>query len=168
VSGSAGRAGAAAYAYATGDREALRSVGLDYDELQSLGDPLAITCRIVEAACDVPDSTIEEAEERYVAAEVAEWVLEQANAGAAPTPEEITRHAIAAIMTEVISTEMGEVVRNSERDAYEVELDLRQSAQILADKAQLSVSGASEAELASAIERGIEALREIYLSGAPS
>lgn len=162
VSGSTGRAAAAAYAYATGDRAGLQALGLDYDSLRALGDPLAITCQIVEAACDAPNSTIEESEERYVAADVAEWVLEQSEAGSAPTPEEITRHAIATIIAEVISTEMGEVLRQRAQDSYDVERELRESAEILAGKAELSVSGASGPELAKAIEEGLETLRTIY------
>lgn len=162
VSSSSGRAAAAAYAYATGDREGLQALGLDYDNLLALNDPLAVACRIVDVACDVPNSTIEDGEERWVAADVAEWVLQQAEAGAPPTPEEITRHAIGTIIAEVISTEMGEVLRQRAQNSYDVELELRESAQILADKADLSVTGASAAELASAIEGGIEALRAIY------
>jgi hypothetical protein len=162
VSSSTGRAAAAAYAYATGDREGLQALGLDYDNLLALNDPLAVACRIVDVACDLPNSTIEDGEERWVAADVAEWVLQQAEAGAPPTPEEITRHAIGTIIAEVISTEMGEVLRQRAQNSYDIELELRESAQILADKADLSVTGASAAELASAIEGGIEALRAIY------
>jgi hypothetical protein len=162
VSRSTGRAAAAAYAYATGDRAGLQALGLDYDSLRALGDQLAITCRIVEAACDAPNSTIEDSEERYVAAEVAEWVLKQSEAGSPPSPEEITRYAIATIIVEVISTEMGEVLRRRSQDAFDIERELHESAEILAGKAGLSVSGASEVELAKAIEDGIETLRAIY------
>lgn len=162
VSTSTGRAAAAAYAYATGDRAALQALGLDYDTLRALNDPLAVSCRIVEVACDAPNSTIEDGEERWVAADVAEWVLQQADGGAPPTPEEITRYAIGTIIAEVISTEMGEALRQRAQSSYDVELELRESAQILAHKADLSIAGASAAELASAIEGGIEALRAIY------
>jgi len=52
VSKAAGRAGHLALAYSSGNREALREAGLNYDELRALGDPVAIGIKIVEAAFD--------------------------------------------------------------------------------------------------------------------
>ena len=50
----------------------------NYDELRALGDPVAIGIRIVETAFDAKaDSTIADAEERGIVAEVVAWILEQ-------------------------------------------------------------------------------------------
>jgi hypothetical protein len=167
VSGSAGRAGAAAYAYATGDRATLQSLGLDYDTLRQLGDPIEITRRLVEAACGpLSNGTLEEHEERYVAASVAEWVLEQTEAGSTPTPEEIARYSIAAVIAEVLATEINRDLQEHPESVAEVaEAELFSAAEIVASKAELSVEGASPEELSEAIESGIETLREIYGAG---
>lgn len=164
VSGRAGRAGAAAYAYATGDRAGLSEFGLDFDSLQALGDPIEVTRRIVDAACGpLANGSLEEHEERYVAASVAEWVLEQAEAGSPPTPEEIARYSIAAVVAEVLATVINEHLNQRPADiAAVVESELFEAAQVLADKVELSVHGATEAELARAIEGGIEMLKQIY------
>lgn len=164
MAGSAGRAAAAAYAYATEDRASLSALGLDFDDLRALRDPIEVTRRIVETACGPrSSSTLEEHEERYVAARVAEWVLEGTQDGATPTPEEITRYAIATIIAEVIASEIGEALKQwPEKVEVIADSELRDAAEVLASKAELSVTGASEAELAKAIEDGINTLREIY------
>lgn len=164
AAGKAGRAGAAAYAYATGDRAALSTFGLDFDRLRALGDPIEVTRRIVDAACgELANGTLEEHEERYVAASVAEWVLEQSEAGALPTPEDIARHSIAAVVAEVLATEINDAI-NQRPDAVAAvaESELFEAAEVLANKVQLSVNGATEAELSKAIEDGIETLKQIY------
>jgi len=165
--GSAGRAAAAAYAYQTGNVAELERLGLRYDELRTLGDPLEVTSRIVAAACGPNESTIEDMEQRYVAAELAEWVFEQ-GAEAVPTPEEIVRKTISLIIVETLESETGDLLRNGQRPAWATELaegELRDAAEVLAQRATLSVDGVSEAEFAAAIENGIETLRQI-LGGA--
>jgi hypothetical protein len=153
-----------AYAYATGDRAGLAALGLDFDSLRALGDPLAITIRIVEVACGpLGNGTLEEHEERYIAASVAEWVLEQSDGGSTPTPEEIARHSIAAVVAEVLATEISEALNQRPDEVAAVaEAELLEAAEILASKVELSVSGATEAELSKAIEEGIETLKQIY------
>jgi len=81
---SAGRAAAAAYAYRTSDATTLERLGLDYNELRALGDEFEVLRRIVDVACGSPDSTIEDHEQRRIAADVAEWVLEQGRDGNPP------------------------------------------------------------------------------------
>lgn len=166
--GSAGRAAAAAYAYQTGNAAGLESLGLNYEELRGLGDPLEITGRIVAAACGpVGESTIEDMEQRYVAAQVAEWVFEQ-GPNAVPSPDEIARKTISLIIVEALESETGELLRDGKRPAWTTEVaesELRGAADALAERATLSVEGASAAEFAAAIEDGIETLREI-LGGA--
>lgn len=164
AAGAAGRAGAAAYAYATGDRAGLAALGLDFDSLRTLGDPIAVTTRIVEAACGpLGNGTLEDHEERYVAASVAEWVLEQAESGSPPAPEEIARHSIAAVVAEVLATEITEALnQRPEEVAAVAEEELFEAAEVLASKVDLSVNGVTEAQLSKAIEEGIDTLKQIY------
>lgn len=159
--GTAGRAAAAAYAFRTGDAAALERLGLNYDELSALGSPTEVARRIVDAACGPrTDSTIVDHEQRLVAADVAEWVIREQEAGSLPTPEEITRHAIATIIAEAVLVETA-----ASTEAHELgemtESEVRDSAEALAAKAALSVEGATEAEFSTAIEAGLETLRKI-------
>jgi hypothetical protein len=161
----AGRAAAAAFAYRSGDAPTLAEFGLDYAELAALGNDFEVTRRIVDAACGPrADSTIEDHEQRLVAADVAEWVLSQQQDGAPPTPEEIVRHTIGLIIADAALSEAGELVNNSER-ANLAESEIRDAAEALAARATLSVGGATEAEFTRAIEEGIETLRTILEGG---
>ena len=138
-----GRAAASAYAYARGDTAELRSLGLDYGELRALDDPIEVTRRIVDAVCgQQADGTLEEAEERYVAASVADWVLEQSESGELPDVDDVARYVIAAIITEVLSSELGAALHDKPdeiADAAEDELPI--SATVLARQAELNASG---------------------------
>lgn len=156
----AGRAAAAAYAYRTGDATTLARLGLSYDELRSLGDEFEVLRRIVTMACAVPDSTIEDHEQRLVAAEVAEWVLEQEREGAPPTPEEIVRQTIATIIAETLLVESGDLVNNHD-EADVAEKDIRDAAEAMAAQAPLSVDGATENEISRAVEAGLDTIRSI-------
>ena len=159
-----GRAAAGAYAYATGDAAGLLSLGLDYGELQALDDPFEVTRRIVDAVCgQQADGRLEEAEERYVAASVAGWVLEQSEDGELPDVDDVARYAIAAIVTEVLSSELGEALRDRPDEVTDVpEDELRDAAMVVARQAELTTPGPTEDELAKAIEDGLEKLRLIY------
>jgi hypothetical protein len=161
----AGRAAAAALAYRTGDAETLRRLGLDYDELRGLGDEFEVLRRIVDMACSASDSTIEDHEQRLVAAEVAEWVLTLEGSGYIPTPEEIVRQTIAFIVAEALLSESGNLLSTSD-NAVMAEQEIRDVAEALANQAQLSVDGATEDEITQAIESGIETLRSIH-GGSP-
>jgi len=160
---SAGRAAAAAYAYRTGDTATLQRLGLDYNELRGLGDEFEVLRRIVDMACSAPDSTIEDHEQRLVAADVAEWVMEQD--GVPPTPEEIVRQTIAVIITETLLVESGGLV-NSHDQADVAESDIRDAAEAMAAQATLSVDGATEDEISRAVEAGLETIRGIVGAGA--
>jgi len=166
---SAGRAAAAAYALRTGDAETLRQLGLDYNELRDTRDPIEVTRRIVEAACGpLSDGTIEDEERRYVAAEIAQWVLEENEAGAPPEPEEIVREAIARIIFEAATTESAAQLRDGNRPTWatrEGERQIRESADALAQRAELSPAGPTVEEFERAIEQGIETLRNIFWGG---
>jgi hypothetical protein len=163
----AGRAASAAYAFSKEDRETLSKLGLSYDELRGLTDPLELISRIVEAACGSQDSTIEDHEQRMVAAEVAEWVIKQSEQGETPDPQDITRKSIAIVIAEVITSETGEMLRKGERPEWATELaegQIYEAAEALADKAELSINGATASQFSKAIESGIETLRKIYRS----
>lgn len=160
----AGRAAAAAYAYRTGDAATLERLGLDYTELRNLGDQYEVLRRIVDMACGTPNSTIEDHEQRRVAADVAEWVLGQEEDGYVPTPEEIVRQTIATIIAEAILVESGELVNNHDQAGI-AEGDIRDAAEALANRASLSVDAATEDEISRAVESGIETLRNISKSG---
>jgi hypothetical protein len=162
----AGQAAAAAYAYRAGDAATLERLGLDYNQLSALGDPYEITRRIVEAVCGPRgESTIEDSEQRIVAAEVAEWVLiQQGDGGELPTPDEIARHTIGLIIADTALSEAGEILNNSDHADWG-EREIREAAQILAEGVELTANGVTEAEITRAIEDGIEVLREI-LGGA--
>jgi len=160
----AGRAAAAAYAYRTGDAATLQRLGLDYNELQSLGDEFEVLRRIVDMACAAPDSTIEDHEQRLVAAEVGEWVLEQERDGSPPTPEEIVRQTIATIIAEALLVESGDLV-NSHAQSDVAESDIRDAAEAIAAQATLSIDGATEDEISHAVEAGLETIRSIVGGG---
>ena len=159
-----GRAAAGAYAYVRGDLAELDSMGLNYGELRDLDDPLEVTRQIVDAVCgQQADGRLEEAEERYVAAAVADWVLEQGEDGDLPDVDDVARYAIATIVTEILSSELGDALRDQPDEVTDVaEDELRDAATVLAMQTELSTLGPTVDELTKAIEDGIEKLREIY------
>jgi hypothetical protein len=166
--GTAGRAAAAALAYRTGNAEALRELGLDYDDLRGNPDPIYVTRKIVEAACGpLSDGTIEDEERRKVAAEIAAWVLEE-QGEAPPTPEEIVREAIARIIFEAATTESAQLLRDGKRPEWateEGERQIHECAEALAARAELSATGPTAVEFEKAIEDGIETLRKMFWGG---
>lgn len=162
----AGRAAGAAYAYRTGDAATLSELGLDYDELRASGDSITVSQRIVQVACGASsDGTIEDDERREVAARVTLWVLEENENGAPPDPDEIAHYALAEILFEAMAVEGAALLRDGKRPAWvtrEGERQMRATANVLAQQADLSPQGASIAELERAIEDGLETLRTIW------
>ena len=162
--GTAGRAAAAAYAFATGDAAALAQLGLDFDQLRALADPAEVARRIVEATCGKSTSTIEDHEQRLIAGEVAEWILAETHDGTGPAPEEIARQAIAIVIANTTLVETAATTGKHEKGAL-AESEIRDAAEALAGRATLSANGATEAELTRAIRSGIETLRKIAKGG---
>ena len=161
------RAAAGAYAFVHGDAAGLRLLGLDYDELRGLDDPIEVTRRIVDAVCGhQANGALEVSEERYVAASVADWLLAESEHGELPDVDDIARYAMAAIVTEVLSSEIGAILHDQPEMVADPEEELRDAAMVLAGQAEFSASGPTAEELTKAIEEGIEKLREIY--GGPS
>jgi len=163
----AGRAVAAAYALRTRDVAILTELGLDYAGLRGL-DSFEQVRRIVDAACgSTNDGTIEDDERRLVAAQVAEWVLEQEGNGAELDLEEILRETIATIIFEAAATETGHLIRNGTHPSWaslEGERQMRELARALADRAQLTPGAATPDDVTRAIAEGLETLR--YIRGA--
>lgn len=158
----AGRAAAAAYAFRVGDIPALTALGLDYNELASLGSPILVTRKIVEMVCGPRgDSTIDDTEQRLIAAEVAEWVVNQDSGGYTATPEDIAKHAVANIVIDTLLTEAGALIGNSDKAAV-AENEIRAAAENWVENhADITIDGATEADFSRAIELGIESLRKI-------
>lgn len=165
VSRAAGRAGHLALAYSAGNREALREAGLNYDELRALGDPLAIGIKIVEAAFEAQaDSTIGDAEDRDIVSAVVEWIFEQP-ADRPPTPEEVVRKSIEITIAETALTEVSATIyakAPNPETRRNLERQIRDVAAEYAAQATLSASGASEREMAQAIESGVRDIGEIF------
>lgn len=165
VSRAAGRAGRLALAYSSGNREALREAGLNYDELQSLGDPVAIGLKIIESAFESQaDSTIADAEERDIVSMVVEWILEQP-ADHPPTPEDVVRKSIETTIAESALTEVSATIYAKEASFEKrrsLERQIRDVAAEYAAQATLNPGGATESQMAQAIENGIRDIGQIF------
>lgn len=165
VSRAAGRAGRLALAYSSGNREALREAGLNYDELQALGDPVAIGLKIVETAFESQaDSTLADAEERDIVSLVVEWILEQP-ADHPPTPENVVRKSIETTIAEIALTEVSSTVYAKDASFEKrrsLERRIRDVAAEYAAQATLNPRGATEQQMAQAIENGIRDIGQIF------
>jgi hypothetical protein len=96
----------------------------------------------------LPDGTIEEEEQRVVAAPIAQYVLEATADGAPPAPEDIVRETIAVIILEAVGNETAAMLHNGKRPEWattEAERLMRETAQALALRARLSPDGPSPA-----------------------
>ena len=126
-------------------------------------------CRVessMPCAVSTPTAGWKEAEERYVAASVAGWVLEQSEDGELPDLDDVARYVIAMIVAEVLSSELGETLRDRPDEVADIaEDELREAALVLAQQAELSTPSPTEDELAKAIEEGLGRLRFIYGDG---
>lgn len=162
----AGRAAAAAYALSTGNAQVLEELGLDYASLRDNPDITDVARQIVMAACGpLSDGTIEAEEQRVVAAEIAQYVME-ADAGGEPPPlDDIVREAIALIVFEAVSNETASMLHGGERPAWataEAERQMRETAHALALRVQLSAQGPTPEQFSAAIAEGMETMRQIW------
>lgn len=164
VAGPAGRASSLVRAYASGDRRALEAVGLNYDELRSLNDPLAVGQKIAAVAFDTqPDSSIEDSEARLIVAELVAWMM------AAPPesphqPDEVVRHTIELMILKGTLNEVGSTIR-AEKDRSKrraIEAEIASAARVVAGKVVLDGVGTTSAAIAQAIEQGVGQLSGIY------
>ncbi|WP_298255307.1 hypothetical protein [uncultured Arthrobacter sp.] len=152
-------------AYSSANREVLQQAGLNYDDLQALGDPVAIGIKIIEAAFGSPaDSTIADAEERDIVADVVAWILEQP-IDQPPTPEEVVRKSIETTIAETALTEVSSTIYAKDvsyEKRHGVERQIRDVAAEYAAQASLNPTGATEREMAQAIETGIRDIGMIF------
>jgi hypothetical protein len=143
----------------------LQSAGLNYDELRALGDPVAIGIRIMEAAFEAQaDSTLADAEERDIVADVVAWILEHP-ADRAPSPEEVVRKTIETTIAEAALTEISSSLYEkgaSFAERQSVEQQIRDVAAEYAAQATLSATGATEQEMSTAIETGLKDIGTIF------
>lgn len=162
----AGRGAAAAYAYRTGDRDALRELGLDYDRLRANPNTLDVVYLIAQAICEeLPPGTIETDEQLHVVADIAEWIVEASPGGAVPSPAEIAQETLAVVLTWAFLTTTASALNTKDmtglqRDSFEKEV--RAACEELAGQANLDPSTPSANEFASAVEHGLEFLQAAY------
>src|SRR5699024_10536310 len=137
-------------AYSSGNRDALREAGLNYDELKALGDPLDIGIKIVETACEAQSgSTIADDEERSIVAEVVDWILQYSD-DRLPTPEEVVRKSIATTIAQVALTEATATIysaSSSRQERQNLEQEIVDVAAAYAAQARLTSTGATEQEM---------------------
>ncbi len=164
VAGPAGRASSLAQSFAAGDRQAIESAGLNFDELRQLNDPLEVGKQITAVAFDAqPDGTIEDSEARLIIAELVSWIME-APEKQKPEPVDVARRSIELMIARATLTEVGDTIRK-ERDQgrrQEAEREIRRAAQVKASKVNLNSIKASSADITKAIEDGVKQLAEIY------
>ncbi|WP_143332030.1 hypothetical protein [Clavibacter michiganensis] len=164
VSGPAGRASSIAWAFSTANRDALDAVGLNYDVLRNLNDALEIGQRIAQVAFETQASgTLEESEARMIIAELVSWILEFPD-GDPPAPDAIVRHSIELMISHSALLEVGDTIRQekSQTKRHEAEAEIRRAAHVLASQVTLGSTGATSAEITTAIEDGVSQLNEIY------
>lgn len=161
----AGRGAAAAYAYRTGDAETLKEFGLDYDTLLANPNVFDVVHHIVAAICEELPDQIESDEQRFVVAEVAEWVVTTNDGGPDPTPAEIAQETLAVILTwAYLTTTAAELntkdLAGTARVAFEDEV--RAACEELAAQANINPTNPNADEFVTAVEKGLEYLQAVY------
>lgn len=161
----AGRGAAAAYAYRTGNAEALREFGLDYAALRANSNVFDVVAQIVAAVCEEMSDQIESDEQRHVVAEVSEWVVSANEGGPAPSPVEIVQETLAVVLTwAYLTTTAAELntkdLSGTERVAFEAEV--RAACEELASLADVNPTSPTAVEFVSAVENGLNYLQAIY------
>ncbi|TCB87730.1 hypothetical protein E0H26_28885 [Micromonospora zingiberis] len=163
---SAGRGAAAAYAYRAGDAQVLRDLGLDYDALRENPNIFDVAHQITQRVCeDLPQGTIETAEQLEVVGRLAEWLVERDGVATDVSLGQIAEEAVALILAEAYLVETAAKLNTKDMTGAqraEFEDGVREAAEELAAHASLSPAGPSPSEFTEAIEDGLEYLRTIY------
>ncbi|MGW4478041.1 hypothetical protein [Rhodococcus triatomae] len=140
--------------------------GLDYESLRNNNDPVDVAHQIMQAACGpLPDGTIEDHEQRRVAAAIAEFVLQETVDGVAPPPEEVVREAMGLILFEAICSETADKINKGEYtpwEADEAQRQLRDATESWAERVELGPVSATESDFVEAIASGIELMHTIW------
>jgi hypothetical protein len=165
VAGPAGRASSLVQSLAAGNRQAIESAGLNFDELSRLNDPLEVGKRITDVAFDTqPDGTIEDYEARIIVAELVSWMMETPEQQQ-PTPSDVVKRTIELMIARATLTEVGDSIRAREKDQNrrrETENEIRLAARVNASKVNISSVGATPADISKAIEENVKQLVDIY------
>ncbi len=161
----AGRGAAAAYAYRTGDAEALKEFGLDYEALRANPNVFDVVAQIVAAVCEELPDQIESDEQRHVVAEVSEWVVTVNEGGPAPTPAEIAQETLAVVLTWAYLTTTAAELNTKDlsgpaRVAFENEV--REACEELASLAEINPTSPTASEFITAVESSLEYLQAVY------
>ncbi len=94
-----------------------------------------------------------------MAADVGERLVIDLDLNAGIPTQEIATFAVSAIISELILSECGDILLSS--DGTVSEQDIRDAAVEIVDQSEFPVTGLTEADFATAIEAGLDRLREI-------
>lgn len=162
----AGRAAALARAFREGDRAALEKAGLDFDELQSLPSQAEMARAILDVVCDAQNSSdIPTEEQRDIASQLLDWVLDDVKNPVPPTAAATAEYAIGVMIAEIFISESGEVSSTDVTSRAEFVDAVYDTSIQLASRAELSEERTPPDRIADAIERGLRSLRHIYRTG---
>ncbi|MEV6156466.1 hypothetical protein AB0L53_39585 [Nonomuraea sp. NPDC052129] len=144
----------------------MRDLGLDYEALRANPNIFDVAHQIAQKVCeDLPEGTIETAEQLEVVGRLAEWLIESDAAGADVSLGHVAEEAVALILAEAYLVETASKLNTKDMTGAQradFEDGIRQAAEELAAYANLSPSGPSPAEFMKAIEDGLEYLRAVY------
>ncbi len=159
----ASRAAGLARAFREGDREALAKAGLDFDQLSSLPSRPELVRAILDIVCDADmGSDIPAEEQREIAAHLLDWMLDTEMNPTPPDAVATSEHAIGLIVAEIFLSEAGEFTSTEGTTREEFVDGVYETSQHLAAGSNLSQTGASQAEIDKAIERGLKWLRRTH------
>lgn len=159
----ASRAAGLARAFREGDREALSEAGLDLDTISQMPSRAEMVRAIVEAVCDADmGSDIPSEEQREIAAHLLDWMLDTDTNTKVPDAAATAEHAIGLIVAEIFLSEAGEYSSEEGVSRDDFINTVYETSMVLAAKANLGRSGASQEAIDKAIEKGLRFLRRTY------
>lgn len=159
----ASRAASIARAFREGDREALEKAGLDFDKLSSLPTRSELVRAILDIVCGADmGSDIPAEEQRDIAAHLLDWMLDTDVNPTPPDAAATSEHAIGFIIAEMFLSEAGEFTSINGVSRQEFIDGVHETSQILAARSDLSATGASQADIDRAIQKGLKWLRQTY------
>lgn len=159
----ASRAASIARAFREGDREALEKAGLDFDKLSSLPTRSELVRAILDIVCGADmGSDIPAEEQRDIAAHLLDWMLDTDVNPTPPDAAATSEHAIGFIIAEMFLSEAGEFTSTNGVSRQEFIDGVHETSQILAARSDLSATGASQADIDRAIQKGLKWLRHTY------
>jgi hypothetical protein len=159
----ASRAASIARAFREGDRETLEKAGLDFDRLSSLPTRAELVRAILDIVCGADmGSDIPAEEQRDIAAHLLDWMLDTDLNPTPPDAAATSEHAIGFIIAEMFLSEAGEFTSTDGVSRQEFIDGVHETSQILAARSNLSATGASQADIDRAIQKGLKWLRRTY------